>query len=69
MLGGIKFYDRKEVQDVHAYLKVLVNIRDDNSLLRIINYPARGIGKTSLERVIVAASTADVSLWEVLDYF
>lgn len=65
--GGISFYQRKEIKDFLAYLRVIVNPRDEESLKRIINYPARGIGKTSVDRAILAANENNISMWEVLE--
>jgi DNA helicase-2/ATP-dependent DNA helicase PcrA len=65
--GGISFYQRKEVKDFIAYLRVIVNPREEESLKRIINYPIRGIGKTSMEKMILAANDRDISMWEVLN--
>ena len=64
--GGIKFYDRAEVRDLLAYLRVVNNPRDGVSLLRIINVPARGVGKTSVERLTAAAAARGLSPWEML---
>lgn len=64
--GGISFYQRKEIKDFLAYLRLLVNTYDDEALKRIINYPARGIGKTTLEKVSLLANEKNVSMWEVL---
>ncbi len=64
--GGLSFYSRKEIKDMLAYLRLLVNPKDDESLRRIINYPARGIGNTSMQRITEAARNADVSLMEVV---
>ncbi|MEP7278253.1 MAG: UvrD-helicase domain-containing protein, partial [Bacteroidota bacterium] len=64
--GGISFYQRKEIKDYVAYLRLLVNIRDEEALKRIINLPARGIGKTSVDRAILAANENNISFWEVL---
>ncbi|MBR1799785.1 MAG: UvrD-helicase domain-containing protein [Bacteroidales bacterium] len=64
---GLSFYGRKEVKDVLAYLRVVVNPHDDESLVRIINYPSRGIGITTLDRLRVAAADNDISLWTVLE--
>ena len=66
MYGGISFYQRKEIKDFLAYLRVIVNPRDEESLKRIINYPARGIGKTSIDRAVLAANEQGIYLWEVL---
>ncbi|HRO16784.1 MAG TPA: 3'-5' exonuclease [Ferruginibacter sp.] len=64
--GGMSFYQRKEVKDMLAYLRVVVNPNDEEALKRIINYPGRGIGKTTMERAILAANTNNVSMWDVL---
>ncbi len=64
--GGTSFYQRKEIKDFLAYLRVIVNTQDEEALKRIVNYPARGIGKTTMERAVLAANTNDVTLWEVL---
>ena len=66
IFGGISFYQRKEVKDYIAYLRMIVNPRDEEALKRIINYPVRGIGKTSLDKLILAANEQNISLWEVL---
>jgi len=64
--GGVKFYDRAEVRDLLAYLRVVNNPRDGVSLLRILNVPARGVGKTSVERLRAAAEARNLSLWEIM---
>ena len=64
---GLSFYGRKEIKDVLAYLRLVVNNYDEESLLRVINYPARGIGQTSLDRVRVAAADNDIAVWTVLE--
>ena len=66
VIGGQQFFDRKEVKDALAYFKVLSNPQDEVNLLRILNYPKRGIGETSAERIINASITGDKPLWEVL---
>jgi DNA helicase-2/ATP-dependent DNA helicase PcrA len=68
LLGGVSFYQRKEIKDFLAYLRVIVNPQDEENLKRIINYPARGIGKTSIERVIIAANTHNTTFWEMLHH-
>ncbi|HEX7844776.1 MAG TPA: UvrD-helicase domain-containing protein, partial [Chitinophagaceae bacterium] len=64
--GGISFYQRKEIKDFIAYLRVIINPRDEEALKRIINYPARGIGKTTIDRTILHANQQNISMWEVL---
>ncbi len=66
IVGGTKFYERAEVKDALAYLRVLVNPASDVDLLRIVNVPARGIGQTTLDRLIAWATLADVSIHEAL---
>lgn len=67
MVGGIKFYERKEVKDVLAYLKLIVNTADNISLSRIINIPVRGIGATSLKKVEEFSHQQDQSLYKALE--
>jgi DNA helicase-2/ATP-dependent DNA helicase PcrA len=66
IVGGIEFYKRKEIKDVLAYLKVIVNPKDDESLLRIINYPYRGIGETTIKRIRTLAAEAQEPIFEAL---
>ena len=65
--GGLSFYQRKEVKDYIAYLRVVVNPNDEEALKRIINYPVRGIGKTTIDRAILAANENNLTFWEVLE--
>jgi DNA helicase-2/ATP-dependent DNA helicase PcrA len=65
--GGISFYQRKEIKDYLAYLRLIVNTKDEESLKRIINYPVRGIGKTSVDKAILAANENNISMWDVLE--
>jgi DNA helicase-2/ATP-dependent DNA helicase PcrA len=64
--GGLSFYQRKEIKDLIAYFRLTVNPNDEEALKRVINYPARGIGNTTLEKIITAASDNAVSLWQVI---
>jgi len=66
IVGGLSFYQRKEIKDLMAYMRFVVNHDDEEAFKRIINYPKRGIGDTSVERIIVAAYEHDIPLWEVL---
>ena len=65
--GGLSFYDRKEIKDLLAYFRVVINPEDEQALLRIINYPARGIGKTSIERMMVVANEQRSSIWKCME--
>lgn len=64
---GLSFYGRREVKDALAYLRLAINPHDDESLVRVINYPARGIGQTTMDKIRVAAADNDVSIWTVLE--
>ena len=64
--GGQSFYQRKEVKDAIAYMRLIVNNNDDEALKRIINYPARGIGETTVEKIAAAANENECSMWAVL---
>jgi DNA helicase-2/ATP-dependent DNA helicase PcrA len=66
IFGGTSFYQRKEVKDYVAYLRILVNPQDEESLKRIINYPARGIGTTTLNKISIVAQEQNKTFWEVL---
>jgi len=66
LIGGMSFYDRKEVRDILAYLKVLVSTSDEVSLLRIINTPARGIGQATVAALLAQAVSSGTPLWETL---
>jgi DNA helicase II / ATP-dependent DNA helicase PcrA len=64
--GGISFYQRKEIKDLVGYLRVIINPNDEEALKRIINYPVRGIGKTTIDKAVLAANENDISMWNVL---
>ncbi|MDE5784673.1 MAG: UvrD-helicase domain-containing protein [Prevotella sp.] len=64
--GGLSFYQRKEIKDVIAYFRVVVNPNDEEALKRIINYPTRGIGDTTIAKIVSAATANGVSLWTVI---
>ncbi len=66
VVGGLRFYDRREIKDILAYLKVLTNNSDSVSLLRIINVPRRGIGKTTIQRITDASNQLRIPLWEIV---
>jgi DNA helicase-2/ATP-dependent DNA helicase PcrA len=65
--GGISFYQRKEIKDLVAYLRIIVNPKDEEALKRIINYPARGVGKTTIDKLILIANDNNISVWEVVE--
>ena len=64
--GGLSFYQRKEVKDAIAYFRLATNPKDDEALRRVINYPARGIGDTTVQKLVSAAIAGNVSIWEVI---
>ena len=65
--GGLSFYQRKEIKDVLSYLRLLINPKDEEALKRVINYPARGIGATTMDRLSIAANKYGKSIFEVLE--
>ncbi len=65
--GGLSFYQRKEIKDLMAYLRYAINTDDEQAFRRIINLPKRGIGNTTVEKIVVAAFEHDIPLWEVLE--
>ena len=64
--GGLSFYSRKEIKDLLAYFRLATNPLDEEALRRIINYPARGIGETTMQKIAVLAGESNLSLWEIL---
>ncbi|MFT3682342.1 MAG: UvrD-helicase domain-containing protein [Ferruginibacter sp.] len=65
--GGLSFYQRKEIKDFIAYLRLVINPQDEEAMKRIINYPARAIGKTTIDKVILIANENNLSVWQVLE--
>ncbi|MEY8847673.1 ATP-dependent helicase [Psychroserpens sp. XS_ASV72] len=66
--GGLSFYQRKEIKDVLSYLRLIINPADEEALKRVINFPARGIGQTTIDKLIVAASNYNRTIFEVMKY-
>jgi DNA helicase-2/ATP-dependent DNA helicase PcrA len=66
--GGQSFYQRKEIKDLLSYFRMIINPSDEEALKRIINYPARGIGKTSLDKIGISAKNNDTSIWNVITH-
>ncbi|MDN3668384.1 3'-5' exonuclease [Echinicola jeungdonensis] len=67
IVGGLSFYQRKEIKDLMSYMRFVVNQDDEEAFKRIINYPKRGVGASSVEKILVAAYEHDIPLWEVLN--
>ena len=67
--GGLSFYQRKEIKDLLAYFRLTANPNDEEAVKRVINYPKRAIGKTSVENLMISANNYNVSLWEVMSDF
>jgi DNA helicase-2/ATP-dependent DNA helicase PcrA len=65
--GGISFYQRKEIKDYIAYLRIVINPKDEEALKRIINYPTRNIGKTTIDKAVLFANKNNIGMWEVLE--
>lgn len=66
--GGLSFYQRKEIKDVLAYLRLVLNPKDEEALIRIINFPTRGIGQTTMNKLVVAANRYNRSVFEIIEY-
>ena len=64
--GGLSFYQRKEIKDVLAYFRMAINLKDEEALKRTINYPARGIGSTTIQKLIISSNENDISIWDVI---
>lgn len=67
VIGGVKFYERKEIKDMLSYMRLIINSKDSLALSRIINIPARGVGATSLRKLEMEAVNANSSLWEIIE--
>ncbi|MEX1192010.1 MAG: UvrD-helicase domain-containing protein [Brumimicrobium sp.] len=67
--GGLSFYQRKEIKDLIAYFRLTANPSDEEALKRVINYPKRGIGKTTMDSIMIAASQYDVAIWDIISDF
>lgn len=67
VIGGVKFYERKEIKDMLSYMRLIINSKDSLALSRIINTPARGIGATSLRKLEMEAVNANTSLWDIIE--
>ncbi len=65
--GGLSFYQRKEIKDILAYLRLVINPKDDEALRRIINFPARGIGNTTMDKILLAADKYKVALFDIVE--
>ena len=65
--GGLSFYQRKEVKDLLSYFRMIINPRDEEALKRTINYPSRGIGSTTIQKLIIAANENDCSIWDIIN--
>ncbi|KAA3438637.1 ATP-dependent helicase [Rufibacter hautae] len=68
IVGGLSFYQRKEIKDLISYLRLAINHNDEQALRRVINYPKRGIGDTTIEKLIVTANETNHSIWEVVSH-
>ena len=66
IIGGLSFYQRKEIKDIIAYFRLVSNPDDEEAFRRIINYPARGIGNTTIQKIVECAQRKRVSLWQTI---
>lgn len=69
IFGGLSFYQRREIKDLLGYFRLVANPNDEEALKRVINYPKRGIGKTTIENIIIIANERGVSMWDVISNF
>ena len=67
IFGGLSFYQRKEIKDLLAYLRLMVNPKEEESLRRVINYPKRGIGNTTLAKIVILAEQQEKTMWEIIE--
>ena len=65
--GGLSFYQRKEIKDILSYCRLTINPNDEEALKRVINYPGRGIGNTTMQKLLVTANENNISIWEVMN--
>ena len=65
--GGLSFYQRKEIKDILAYCRLTINANDEEALKRIINYPSRGIGNTTIQKIITTSNNLNISIWELIN--
>ena len=63
--GGLSFYQRKEIKDILSYYRLSFNPSDEEALKRVINYPTRGIGKTTIDKLVLTANKCNTTIWEV----
>ena len=68
IIGGLSFYQRKEIKDLISYLRYTLNVNDEQAFRRIVNLPKRGIGPTTVDKMVVTAYEHDISIWEVLEH-
>tara|TARA_B110000003_G_scaffold7602_1_gene7816 strand:- start:21110 stop:23410 length:2301 start_codon:yes stop_codon:yes gene_type:complete len=67
IFGGLSFYQRKEVKDLLSYFRLMINPQDEEALKRVINYPVRGIGNTTIQKLLICSRTNNISIWECIE--